>query len=149
MNYYYYTDLIYIFSNNIYKNYFDSLNEILMIFKKAQDVHSKLLSLLENSLVYNMSRETEIISFSNGLLFLDVIITIFMNFVTVLDNLAEIGDVLSDMNVKSMADNWKSYMNLTQKYAYDLDKYVNLDPPLLFCTTEIVKNLNNILEVGK
>ncbi|GJQ66381.1 hypothetical protein Trydic_g4409 [Trypoxylus dichotomus] len=118
-------------SNNIYKAYFESLNEVLMVFKKAQDIHAKLLNLLDNCLIYNISCETEIVSLGS-----------------VLDTLAEIGDVLSGMNVKSMADNWKSYMNITQKYADNLSNCLNLERPLIFCTNEIVKSMNNILELN-
>ncbi|KRT86842.1 hypothetical protein AMK59_216, partial [Oryctes borbonicus] len=119
------------FSNNVYKIYFESLSEVLVIFKKAQDIHVKLLNLLDNCLIYNISCETEVTSLTN-----------------VLDNLAEIGDVLSGMNVKSMADNWKSYMNITQKYADDISKYLNLERPLLFFTNEIVRSINSILELN-
>lgn len=55
--------------------------------------------------------------------------------------------VLSEVNVKSMAENWKSYLNLTQKYANELHNCINIERPLLHFTAELVKNLNNILEM--
>ncbi|XP_022909382.2 FIGNL1-interacting regulator of recombination and mitosis-like [Onthophagus taurus] len=118
-------------SHNIYLIYYNSINEILLItFKKAQEVHSKLLKLLEFDLVINNINEDEILLLKN-----------------ILCNLVNIGIVLSGMNVKAMVDNWKGYTTLTRKYSEFLAKNMDLNQPLQLLMTEILMNLKGVFEI--
>lgn len=62
----------------------------------------------------------------------------------VLNVLCEMGIVLSGMNIKSAATNWKCYLGLLQKYSLVL-KERDFVPPFKLLIDEVDNNLDNVL----
>ncbi|XP_018321912.1 uncharacterized protein LOC108734747 [Agrilus planipennis] len=118
-------------SKNIYKNYFDSLGEIINLFKQGQEVNSKLISLLEKQLVFNnLSSEDE------------------KTLEKVIKLLGEIGETVSGMNAKATLQTWKAYINLLQKHLDNAEECnVSISQPLHFFANEVKTNINLILEL--
>lgn len=58
--------------------------------------------------------------------------------------LGEIGEVLLDVNLKSSADNWIGYINISQKYLNFFDNNLDIQRPIRFLTNEILNTLNKI-----
>ncbi|KAF2882953.1 hypothetical protein ILUMI_23224 [Ignelater luminosus] len=118
-------------SDKLYKVYFEDLKEIFSMFKGAQDVHIKLLKLLEKHVDYNVLTQEEIDLLKK-----------------VLEILSEIGSILVDMNIKALADNWKGFLALTQKLSEQLSRSdFDTVKPMQFLSTEICRNINNILKM--
>lgn len=45
--------------------------------------------------------------------------------------------------VKAMADSWKGYISLTEKYSKDLKPYLNIAAPIKFLATDVVKTITS------
>lgn len=65
-------------------------------------------------------------------------------FLVVLNIFCEMGNILSGMNIKSAATNWKCYLGLLQKYNTVL-KRSDFVPPLELLISEISSNLDSVI----
>lgn len=113
-------------------------------------MHLKLLSVLDTRLCLILVEDEEIILLLEGKYSLILICNnFFLHYIwfflpTVLNILCEMGDILSGMNIKSAATNWKCYVGLLQKYSTVLQQS-DFVPPLKLLSSEISNNIDTIL----
>ncbi|XP_049818007.1 uncharacterized protein LOC109608482 isoform X2 [Aethina tumida] len=99
--------------------------ELLDLFKIAQNVHTALLKLVEACYINEENHEDlgELTDFLNEVI--------------------DIGEILSDLNIKCMVENWKGYTAITRKFADFLMKFMqtNINNILLYFEKIISRNL--------
>lgn len=123
------------------------MTELIPLFKIAQEVHGKILKLIESQINNSITEESEISLLKESKFINNVCIKILVKYVLVLTILSKIGEALIDTNIKSLADNWKSYTMICKKFSEVLNEHF-FDPrtALTFILNEIISNLNKILD---
>ncbi|KAF5299071.1 hypothetical protein FQR65_LT19528 [Abscondita terminalis] len=114
-------------SNVFYKG-LGNMKEILNMFKVAHSLHTKLLCLMEVHVHPTISSEE---------------INIVLQF------LVKIGKILSSTSMRAMADNWRGYIRIIQKFSDALNGSYNIKESLTALAHEIDKNLNSLLKDTK
>lgn len=109
--------------NHLYQ-FVDAIQDIQSVFKSAQEVYRHLLQLLDE----HMDLDDE-----------DFILEM-------LDLICDIGESLIGINMKSMADTWKFYSVLMQRYSNIVMDKINLAKPLKFVSNEVSKNIREICD---
>ncbi|XP_044264211.1 uncharacterized protein C1orf112 homolog isoform X2 [Tribolium madens] len=107
------------FSQGTYSAFYKPVSEIFDVFRRTQEVHIKFLNFLEHHLTFNFSNESEIAAYTE-----------------ILGVILEISKTLSGVNMKSMADNWKTFIALVQKQSTK-----NVSSAIQLLTEEIETNL--------
>ncbi|XP_063905900.1 uncharacterized protein LOC135124621 [Zophobas morio] len=116
-------------SQKIYTCYYKSVEEIVVLFRKSQEVYTKYLSFLDTHLTIDFFNETHVVAYKK-----------------IVDTILEISRTLSGVNMKSMADSWKGFIGFVQKTPNNGVLSLNLSPAIQILTEEINNNLQLLTE---
>ncbi|KAK4884286.1 hypothetical protein RN001_000557 [Aquatica leii] len=112
-------------SNILYKG-LSNTNEILDVFKLSQEIHKKVLIFM-NCRVNIKEAQTHILK-------------------SFLQSLVKIGKILGCMNMKSLADNWRGYLDVSQKFFHVLNGNYSIKDAIQCLSLDIDKNLKSLLK---
>ncbi|XP_071443976.1 FIGNL1-interacting regulator of recombination and mitosis-like [Hetaerina americana] len=117
-------------SSGIYGNFFQPLSENLsLLFKKSHAIQGLMISALTSNIKYNISYEEDL-----------------TNFIDVLEVMEEIAEVVSGLDIKTMANQWKFYAKILQENVDNLKQRIDISRPIKFLSSEIESGLKAILE---
>uniref|UniRef100_A0A1B6IAB6 Uncharacterized protein n=2 Tax=Homalodisca liturata TaxID=320908 RepID=A0A1B6IAB6_9HEMI len=116
-------------SQEDYKEAFTAVrSELMSLFHKCHNVQLNLFILLNEKLKFKCTLEDEV------QLLLDV-----------LDILSSMGEVMADLDAKSLVEHWKGYVQLTLNYAVYLRSRLCVDRPINYLAININQQLSNII----
>ncbi|KYB26768.1 FIGNL1-interacting regulator of recombination and mitosis [Tribolium castaneum] len=115
------------YSQATYSAFYKCVSEIVDVFRKTQELHTKFLNFLDRHLTFDFLNENDVSAYTE-----------------ILDVILEISKTLLGVNMKSMSDNWKTFVVLAQRHTK------NVSPAIQLLTGEIDNNLKIIseLEIG-
>ncbi|KAJ8924446.1 hypothetical protein NQ315_007243 [Exocentrus adspersus] len=114
-------------SGDSYKQAFSV--ELLELFRRTQGVHLLFLRLFESIVVIQSElgdADDEEVKFLME------------------DTVCNTSVILSELNMKSMFDNWKGYAAIAQKFSFLLKSDLDLKSPITYLGYEVTKNLSTI-----
>lgn len=113
------------YSDQLYGNHFASVSALLTdLFKKASALQSSFLHLMNNFIIFEFVEKHQI----------DVV-------VKVMDILANIGEIITSLDIKSTAELWKGYLILTQTHIEFIRPRINIEKPLKYFCKQVEDSL--------
>ncbi|XP_049813395.1 uncharacterized protein C1orf112 homolog isoform X2 [Schistocerca nitens] len=118
-------------SESTYGSVLHLISEVLMeLFNKSHDVLLNFLAVLSENLQFNCIFEDEVTLLTE-----------------VLESFGYLCEHMKGLGVKVLADSWKGYILLVEKYSKDLKPYLNVTAPIKFLVQEIAEFSDSVMNV--
>ncbi|KAJ9589874.1 hypothetical protein L9F63_017029 [Diploptera punctata] len=118
-------------SEKLYGTLFQTASEVLTkLFQRSRELQLKFLSLVTENLQFNCLFEEELVLL-----------------VETLEIFGKIGQLVSGLDIKTMAEQWKGYARLAFQYTDHLKPRLDVASPLQFLATDISNSLNKLVEM--
>ncbi|PSN33284.1 hypothetical protein C0J52_20683 [Blattella germanica] len=118
-------------SEKLYGELFQTMGEVLTkLFQRSHELQMKLLGLLIENLQFNCVFEDELLLLTE-----------------ILETLGQIGQLVSGLDVKTMAEQWKAYARLAFQYVDHLKSRLDVAGTLQFLANDISMGLVNIFSL--
>ncbi|XP_049961116.1 uncharacterized protein C1orf112-like [Schistocerca serialis cubense] len=118
-------------SESTYGSVLHLISEVLMeLFNKSHEVLLNFLAVLSENLQFNCIFEDEVTLLTE-----------------VLESFGYLCEHMKGLGVKVLADSWKGYILLVEKYSKDLKPYLNVTAPIKFLVQEIAEFSDSVMNV--
>lgn len=115
-------------SDALYGDLFVSIADVLgAVFRQCHQVHSRYFTVITSNIKFDSSVETDIV-----------------HLVDVLQILSEIGEHVTGLDIKTMAEQWKGYTKIIHMYLEPLRGRLKISYPLTYLSVEITNNLEQL-----
>ncbi|KAK3921161.1 hypothetical protein KUF71_010376 [Frankliniella fusca] len=120
-------------SETLYGDLFTMVSDVLSaVFRQCYQVQSRFFSVISSSINFDCSVETDV-----ALL------------VEVLQILSEIGEQVTSLDIKTMAEQWKGYAKVLQLYLEPIRERLNIAYPISYLCLETKNNLEQLTRSPK
>ncbi|KDR20530.1 uncharacterized protein C1orf112 homolog [Zootermopsis nevadensis] len=117
-------------SEKMYGTLFQALSEVLtLLFQKSRELQLHFLEVVSGDLQFECMYENDL-----------------MLLTEILDMLGQIGQLVVDLDVKTMAEQWKGYTRLAFQYVEHLKPRLDVTGPLQFLAMNISDSIATVVE---
>ncbi|XP_023725992.1 uncharacterized protein C1orf112 homolog isoform X2 [Cryptotermes secundus] len=120
-------------SEKMYGALFQPVGDALTsLFQKSRELQLHFLEVVSENLQFRCTYEAELELLTE-----------------ILDMLGEIGQLVMDLDVKTMAEQWKGYARLAFQYVDHLKPRLDVAGPLRFLAADVSRSLKSVIEVDQ